>query len=451
MKKAVGYLLIAVMLLLPAGMASAQNAVFIDTEGQWAQKDIEAAYTQGLMQGTGINESGSRVFSPEENVDRFQLAAILQRAFDLDYGNMRFVKQPAASDYYYDLDEQAWYSEAVALGAINHIFAWQDEFKGEEAVSRIEVARSIYRAFQAKGINVPMIMLMPMYNDTAKLSQEDVNAMVFVSNTGIMKGNDNLFWPYDPIKRAELARVFNQCAELIKMNPVEVNPANSVKLDIKEVKSESPLINIDLNIPVISGLGNEQIQTKLNQLLANEAAEREEAMQKQAQADSDFIMTEPYHTYELVSRFNQYYVSGHILSFYVDYYTFTGGAHGMTERKAHTFDLNTGEELELNDLFSPDFNYTEMINERVQDAINQNPDIYFEGENGFQGINEDQGFYLENGSLIVYFLQYEIAPYAAGIRTFSIPLQFKHQNQDNENQTAVIRQGPGSQYSYSAE
>lgn len=423
MKKYVACLLITVFMLFSSGIADAKllEGTFIDTRGHWAESEIEAAYSQGLMQGTGTDQSGFKIFSPDDNVNRFQLAAVMDRVFDFDYGTIRFIKEPVASDYYYDLTEDAWYSEAVVLGAINRIFAQEDEFKGEEEVSRIEVARTIYRSFQAKGINVPMIMLMPLYDDAADLSQEDTNAMVFVSNTGIMKGNDNLFRPYDPIKRAELARVLNQCVKLIEMNPPEVKPVPAVKLEVKEIKSESELINIDLNIPVISGLPDEQIQTKLNQLLEKDAIKHQEAMIAEAKANADFILTEPYHTFELVSRFYQYCVTDNVLSFYVDYYSYTGGAHGMTERIAYNFNLNTGEELKLSDFFESGVDYITMINEKVQAAIDRDPQLYFPKEYGFQGISEDQGFYLENNSLTVFFLQYEIAPYAAGIRTFSIP------------------------------
>ena len=82
---------------------------------------------------------------------------------------MRFSKEPKASDYYYDVEDEAWYSEAVLLCAINHIFAHMDAFEDKE-VTRIEVAGA-YTMLLAKGISVPMIMLMPLYDDTAGLSQ----------------------------------------------------------------------------------------------------------------------------------------------------------------------------------------------------------------------------------------------------------------------------------------
>jgi hypothetical protein len=169
------------------------------------------------------------------------------------------------------------------------------------------------------------------------------------------------------------------------MNPPESLPIADIKVEIKEVQSESPLINVDLNIPVISGMSDQGIQKQLNQLLEQDALERKAAMIAQAEEDSDFILSEPYHSYELVSRFYQYYLSNDVLSLYVDYYSYTGGAHGMTERIAYNFDLKNGEELDLSDLFAPESDYQEMINEIVQAEIDRNPQIYFEGEWGILG------------------------------------------------------------------
>ncbi|MGE5381515.1 MAG: S-layer homology domain-containing protein [Methylocystaceae bacterium] len=42
--------------------------------------------------------------------------------------------------------------------------------------------------------------------------------MVFVSNTGIMKGDGKLFRPDDTITRAEFAVVVTRCHRLIELN-----------------------------------------------------------------------------------------------------------------------------------------------------------------------------------------------------------------------------------------
>ncbi|MDD4171709.1 MAG: S-layer homology domain-containing protein, partial [Syntrophomonas sp.] len=99
MKKVLLVLLAAIMLASP-GISSAQQSPgdFIDTRGHWAEQAIEAVSNLGLMNGTGTTDQGLCVFSPEGTVSRAQLATVLQHTFQLDYGQLEFIKQPLASD-----------------------------------------------------------------------------------------------------------------------------------------------------------------------------------------------------------------------------------------------------------------------------------------------------------------------------------------------------------------
>ena len=109
-----------------------------------------------------------------------------------------------------------WYAEAVTLAAINKVFDTNGNFYPQQAVTRIEVARAIHRCVNAKGLNIPMIMLMPYYRDMEGLSQEDTNALVFASNTSLMKGDGEYWRPHDNITRAELAVVLNGLVRLLE-------------------------------------------------------------------------------------------------------------------------------------------------------------------------------------------------------------------------------------------
>lgn len=216
MKNFLSLLLIAMMLVFPAtAAAQLTSADFADVSGLGAGRDIEMVANLGVMIGTGTNGQGLRIFSPGDNVTRAQLAVVLQRTFQLDYGQKRFFKQPQATDYYRDVDNQAWYAEGLVMCAINNIFASADNFYPDRAVSRIEIAQAVYNSFNAKGISIPMIMMMPVFEDTESLTQEQINAVVFVNNTGIMKENSPYFRPTEDMKRAEMAQVLSRCLSLI--------------------------------------------------------------------------------------------------------------------------------------------------------------------------------------------------------------------------------------------
>ena len=94
----------------------------------------------------------------------------------------------------------------------------------------------------------------------------------------------------------------------------------------------------------------------------------------------------------------------------------------MTERRPYNIDLESGQDLALKDLFVDNYDYASIINQEIKNQISNGEPIYFEGDMGFQGISEAQAFYLQDDALVMVFQQYEIAPYAAGIPEFTIPL-----------------------------
>lgn len=220
MKRFLPVLLAAVLLVFPpAALDATILPGFSDTTNHPASRDIELAANLGIMVGTGLDTNGAALFAPSAMANKAQLAAVLQRAFQLDYDHIRFIKQPVASDYYQDVPNESWYAEAAVMCAINNIFPSGGNFAPDESITRLEAARAIYACFQAKGISIPMIMLRPVFEDTAALTQEDMNMVVFVNNTGILTGQNGFFRPAAIMNRAELASVLGRCVDLMALGP----------------------------------------------------------------------------------------------------------------------------------------------------------------------------------------------------------------------------------------
>ena len=81
---------------------------------------------------------------------------------------------------------------------------------------------------------------------------------------------------------------------------------------------------------------------------------------------------------------------------------------------------------ELSELFPDISNVKEyiikMINEQIEKQIKDGDNYYFEDYSKLvtETFNEDS-FYLTQEGVVIYFGQYDIAPYSSGIRTFTIP------------------------------
>jgi hypothetical protein len=115
-----------------------------------------------------------------------------------------------------------------------------------------------------------------------------------------------------------------------------------------------------------------------------------------------------------------------ILSLYFDQYEYAGGAHGLTVRYSDTWNLPKSKRMELSDFFPHRNNYREYIIQTIEKQIEtelaNGDSMYF--ENYVQLVNENfkaNNFYLTEEGLVIYFQQYDIAPYASGIPTFVIP------------------------------
>lgn len=199
----------------PTLLAKLSPGDYIDVQKHWAQEVVQEVSARGIMQGTGTNEQGFKTFLPDKATTRSQAAAVLVRTFALDTGGKTYIKQPLASDFYQDVDNQAWYANAVLMCAINGVLKSSDTFYPDQPVSRLEMALAVQQSFNARQISIPIIQMLPVYDDTNDLQPGEQNAVAFVTFTGIMKGYGSYFRPGDNMTRAELAQVALRCWNLI--------------------------------------------------------------------------------------------------------------------------------------------------------------------------------------------------------------------------------------------
>ena len=197
---------------------------------------------------------------------------------------------------------------------------------------------------------------------------------------------------------------------LININKINVESVNIVD---KIIKEKTSFINIDVEIPQIVGLVSRKKEEEIN----NEILEWTNLWIKDTKDTSEKLM--PTIPYELQAR---YLVTNNkdILSFYTDYYQFSGGAHGITTRNMYNINTYSGDKVLLKDLFEEGYDYKTFINNQIYKEINKQPENYFQGKEGFNGIKDDQDFYIKNDKIIIHFPYYEIAPYVTGMPEFEI-------------------------------
>ncbi|BAF60542.1 predicted secreted protein [Pelotomaculum thermopropionicum SI] len=210
---------------------------------------------------------------------------------------------------------------------------------------------------------------------------------------------------------------------------IELESIKENAISIKTVKeaSENDKIKITLQYPQIEGLDDKVVQDGINSTFKELAgAARNEGLKNAGAMEQDNSgyagspnKCETYFDYRL--KYNQ---NGFLSVVFVNY-QYAGGAHGLTAQTSHTFNLKTGEEYRLGDLFKNGADYVSFISGIVSGEIKERMAEGLLPENPlapFKTIKEDQDFYLSNGAVVVYFQQYEYFPYAAGILEF--PVEF---------------------------
>ena len=116
--------------------------------------------------------------------------------------------------------------------------------------------------------------------------------------------------------------------------------------------------------------------------------------------------------------------------FYI--YQFTGGAHGSEIPNFRTYSLETGQRLSYNDIFKSDYQYlTTFWRNAEPQAIAayktkglsmDNDELAWIREGSAPKFDNYRNFYLDNQGLVIYFSQYQAAPYAFG--TLEIPIKY---------------------------
>ncbi|MFA5635289.1 MAG: DUF3298 domain-containing protein [Anaerovoracaceae bacterium] len=115
----------------------------------------------------------------------------------------------------------------------------------------------------------------------------------------------------------------------------------------------------------------------------------------------------------------QYFHNKDIASLWMSWDNYTGGAHGLYWLDSYTLNTNTGQIYTFPELFQDDSDGLEYVNEKILSEIAEG-DYYFESAaDTVAGYNGNYDFLINGENLIVYFSLYDIAPYVAGIQSFS--------------------------------
>lgn len=200
-------------------------------------------------------------------------------------------------------------------------------------------------------------------------------------------------------------------------------PSDIIKLDNKYsvvIQKYKPNINYLIYYPKVQGLDDEDVEAKINNRLRRLSYFIPE--NEQGNLESTPITEDDVLDYDYYGDFSIKYFKDNLLGLEIEgYYYPVRAAHGMPIKKTPIIDLKTGEFYTLSDLFMGGVNWLGELNNIIKDMIDNDDNYDYVFKDQFKGINPNQGFYVDEDNLYIYFQPYEIGPYSAGFITFKIP------------------------------
>lgn len=184
-------------------------------------------------------------------------------------------------------------------------------------------------------------------------------------------------------------------------------------------------VSVNINKPIVEIAKNKAAEELINNKISKRINDFEEYITNLSIRDNQYnikVGLEP-KPYVINVNNNVTYNKNNILSTTLSLYSYTGGAHGSSVDESFNFDTNTGNSGVIEDFLGNNRNYNKIILDNVKAIINKNPELYFkEAVDKLNIIPYNQKFFLTDKDLVIYFDEYEIAPYVAGIPKFYIPL-----------------------------
>lgn len=194
-------------------------------------------------------------------------------------------------------------------------------------------------------------------------------------------------------------------------------------VSVKQEEQETEYSTVYAEILEFKGIKNKEYQSQLNISITDnveDAIHQFDSIAQEAQPTLPAGFKSSLYITQKVKRNTREFIS-----FIMEHYMFTGGAHGTTSWYPRTIDVTEEmpHDLTLGELFTTD-DYIDKINSIIKKKVEENPDIYSElWEEPIVTKENESRFYLTNENLVIFFPPYELSYYAKGFIEFPIELK----------------------------
>ncbi len=226
--------------------------------------------------------------------------------------------------------------------------------------------------------------------------------------------NDTIFVPLRPLLQPFQAEIiWDSNTNAVQIKSKDNDSFVVKKTEQKTIKNKDGVTvwKAEIHYPELQ-VESEAI-AKINEVIANDVFTSLSATENEVSAEN-IVVSDSGVPYSFDCNYEITYLDNNTISILLDYYEFTGGAHGMPFRQAYTFDLNTGTQLQLKDIMDmSEADIVTFVKEAFKKNIKQNRDNYFAGA---EEIVDSEyfvyDFYIQPNKIVFFTQTYLLEPYA---------------------------------------
>lgn len=211
--------------------------------------------------------------------------------------------------------------------------------------------------------------------------------------------------------------------ELSNMS-LQANDITSMYYEHSYYEEDQEILTISIELPVLNG--NYYVYSKINQVFENFLQGVIVSNDTWAEDIREYVNEEYFYPNFLEYSYSVQYNKGGLLCIILEGYSYTGGAHGYPIRAVYTFDLSTGELLNLNDLMAIDENeFWPVVISQLQLIMDEDPGAYWGDAQSLIGDRGDDyttiDYYLTEEGICIFFYPYDLSSYAMGFVEVVVP------------------------------
>lgn len=194
-----------------------------------------------------------------------------------------------------------------------------------------------------------------------------------------------------------------------------------VRTDIVTKEYETDYSSVKAEIIELSGLEDEEFEDEFNDGVEESTDSELVAFDTAAAEIADELKMGNKCVFQ--TSWDVKYNKNDFLSLVEERYVYMGGAHGETAWLARNVDIAASKEIKLDDLFA-DSGYVNTLNRLITEQVEGNKDEYADlWEKPEIKDSNHTDFYIEEGSLVIFYQPYDLSYYARGFVEFRLPLE----------------------------